>query len=196
MGSAQFVGNPEHGQHIAEAVCAACHGADGNSAEVQYPKLAEQNPVYLYSQLQAFKTGARRSAIMSGIVAPLSEADLADAASFYSRQTIRPDPVRDRHLAAIGQHIFFAGANQVPPCAMCHGKHGSGGTPMMMGQMGMMAEVPSLNGQHAAYIIGQLNLFASGQRQGRMMGMMMGRIAAGLSERDKKAVAEYLSGLP
>ena len=66
---------------------------------------------------------------------------------------------------------------------------------MMMGRMpmmGMMANVPSLNGQHAAYIVDQLNRFMSGERQA----MMMGRIAAALSETNKKAVAEYLSGLP
>ena len=59
------------------------------------------------------------------------------------------------------------------------------------GMMGMMANMPNLNGQHATYIIDQLNRFAAGQRQG----MMMNRIAAALTETDKKAVAEFLSGL-
>lgn len=65
----------------------------------------------------------------------------------------------------------------------------------MMGRMpmmGMMGSAPRLNGQHAAYIVDQLNRFASGERQA----MMMDRIAASLSNRDKNAVAEYLSGLP
>ena len=65
---------------------------------------------------------------------------------------------------------------------------------MGMGMMGrgMTGPVPSLNGQHAAYIIAQLNRFASGERSGTVMG----RIAASLSEADEKAVAAYLSGLP
>lgn len=144
---------------------------------------------------------------MSGIAAALSDADIADAASFYARQAIRPDPVKDKDLAAVGQRVFFAGASpgMTPPCAMCHGSVGQRGMPMMgrgmmgmmghgmmgHGMMGMMANMPNLNGQHATYIIDQLNRFAAGQRQG----MMMNRIAAALTETDKKAVAEFLSGL-
>ena len=60
----------------------------------------------------------------------------------------------------------------------------------MMGMMGSgMADVPNLNGQHAAYIVAQLNGFADGARQGTVMN----RIAAALSEADKMAVAEFLS---
>lgn len=65
---------------------------------------------------------------------------------------------------------------------------------MMMGMMGMMdmrASVPSLNGQHAAYIVDQLDRFASDRRSN----VMMARIAASLSETDKKAVAEYVASL-
>lgn len=193
-------GDPEHGKKIAEAKCTACHGADGNSADPQYPKLAGQNPTYLYSQLRAFKTGARSSDIMSGIVAALSDADAADVVSFYSQQAIRPDAVKDRDLSSAGERIFSSGAGygMAPPCAMCHGSATQRGMPMMgmMGRgmmgSGMMANVPNLNGQHGAYIIDQLNRFASGERHDRMME----RIAASLSEMDKKAVAEFLSGLP
>lgn len=63
---------------------------------------------------------------------------------------------------------------------------------MMMGMMSMMASVPSLNGQHATYIMDQLDRFASGRRQN----IMMARIAASLSEMEKTAVAEYVAGLP
>lgn len=198
--SGAAVGNPEQGERVAEVKCVACHQADGNSADPKIPKLAGQNPAYLYWQLWAYKTGARRSDIMSGIVATLSDSDMADAASFYSWQTIRPDPIKDRRLAAIGERIFFAGVGpgMAPPCAMCHGSPRQEGMPMMgmmrmmMPMMGMMADVPGLNGQHAAYIVDQLNQFASGERRATMMG----RIAAMLSETNKKAVAEYISGLP
>ena len=63
----------------------------------------------------------------------------------------------------------------------------------MMGMMGggMMGHVPNLNSQHAAYIIDQLNRFADGEREGSVMN----GIAAALSETDKRAVAEFLSGL-
>ena len=193
----QGVGDPQQGRATAEAKCASCHGADGNSADPKYPKLAGQDPAYLYWQLWAFRKGTRRSDIMAGIVAALSDSDMADAASFYSRQSRQPDTVKDERLAAVGERIFFAGAGpgMSPPCAMCHGAPGQRGMPMMMGHMqmmGMMANAPNLSGQHAAYIIDQLNRFASGERPA----MMMSRIAGTLSEPNKQAVAEYLSGLP
>ena len=111
--SAQFpgssAGDADKGQRALEANCATCHGADGNSPDPQYPKLAGQNQAYLYEQLWAFKRGARRSEVMSGIVASLSDTDMAYAANFYSRQPRKPDTVKDRRLAAIGERIFFAG---------------------------------------------------------------------------------------
>ena len=203
------VGDPAQGQRLAEAKCAVCHGADGNSPDPQYPKLAGQNPAYLYWQIWAFKTGTRRSDIMSGIAAALSDADAADAASFYGQQAIRPDPVKDRALASTGEHVFFAGASagMGPPCAMCHGSVGQRGMMGMMGRMPMMgmmghgmmgmmgsggmAHVPHLHGQHASYIIDQLHRFARGERQGTVMGP----IAAALRETEKQAVAEFLSSI-
>lgn len=196
------IGDPGQGKRVAEAKCAACHGIDGNSPDPQFPKLAAQNPAYLYRQLWAFKEGTRKSDVMSGIVASLSDTDMADAASFYSRQPRQPDTMKDVRLAAIGERVFF---NGMPSCAMCHGSGGRQGMPMMgmmghgmmghgmMGMMGSgMADVPSLNGQHAAYILDQLNRFARGERQGTVMN----RVAPTLSETNKRAVAEFLSGTP
>lgn len=196
-------GDPDRGRGIAEAKCASCHGADGNGADAQYPKLAGQNLAYLDGQLWAFKTGARRSDIMSAIVAGLPEADLVDAASFYARQMIRPDRVKDTALVSLGQDIVYRGiGGAVPACAMCH--NAGGGMSMMMGRMpmmgmmgggmmgrGMMADVPNLNGQHALYIVRQLDRFATGERPGTVMG----RIAKALSKTDRRAVADFLSGL-
>ena len=185
------VGNPQRGKEIAEAKCAACHGADGNSATPQFPKLAGQNAAYLYWQLWAFKRGARRSDVMSGIVAGLSDAEMADAASFYGERSIRPDTVTDKAEAARGRRIFLAGTATTPPCATCHAATGWRGRPMM-GMMGSRVYAPNLNGQHAAYTTQQLIRFATGERPSTVMG----RIAAGLSKSDMKAVAEYLAGVP
>ena len=38
-----------------QTVCAACHGADGNSSIALNPKLAGQHPEYLLNQLINFK---------------------------------------------------------------------------------------------------------------------------------------------
>ena len=191
-------GNAAQGGIVAEAKCAACHGADGNSSDPHVPKLAGQISDYLYAQLRAYRKGSRKSEIMSAIVADLSDADMATVASFYGRQSRKADVVNDAGSAAIGERLFVAG---MPSCAMCHGTFGRHSMPMghMMGRdmmghgmMGMMGSAPRLNGQHAAYVIDQLNLFASGERS---TPTMMRRIAAALSENERRAVAEYLSGL-
>jgi cytochrome c553 len=114
-------GDPARGKSIAESNCAACHGVNGNSPDPQFPKLAGQNPAYLYWQLWAFKKATRRSDVMPGIVATLSDAEMADAASFYGQQRRKPHTVKDRHLAAIGERVFFAG---MPACAMCRARPG------------------------------------------------------------------------
>lgn len=187
-------GNSARGRRIAQEKCAACHGADGNSPDPQFPKLAGQRPAYLYWQIQSFAHGNRRSEIMAASAGALSKADMADVARFFSRQSRTPDRMKDRRMVAVGERVFFSG---MPSCAMCHGSAGRQGMPMMGmmggGMMGSgMGNVPDLNGQHAAYIVGQLNRFTQGERQGTVMN----RIAAGLSDKNKQAVAEYLSSRP
>lgn len=198
-------GNADHGRTIAKARCSACHGPDGNSAladssGLQIPKLAGQKAAYLYAQLEAFKGGGRTSAVMKPSLAGLSDADLADAASYFAQQTVRPDSVTDPALAAAGEEIWLRGTLNVRPCAMCHASGGRGMMGGMMGRRGMMggrgmmgamAAVPRLNGQHAGYIRAQLHAFASGVRQNAIMDP----IAAALTPAQARAVAEYLSGL-
>jgi cytochrome c553 len=195
-----------NGRKLAETECAACHGIDGNSTDPQYPKLAGQNPYYIHLQLRAFKSGARKSDVMSGIASNLTENQIVELASYFSSQHVRSDAVRDPQLAAIGASVFRNHAAGVPPCIVCHGgrgygpgiRHGGmmgGRGGMMGGHMGMMmgspGVVPNLYGQHAAYIVQQLAAFAHGKRRSSVMGP----IAAAWHEQDHWAVAEYLSGL-
>jgi len=149
--------------------------------------------------------GDRQSDVMAKIAAALTDAGAADLASFYSQQAIHSDTVKDTSLAAVGERIFSAGIDStgVPACTACHGSPGQPQVPIigreMMGpgmmqdmpMMEMMSSAPNLNGQHAAYIIDQLNRFAARHRED----LVMDRIALLLRDADKKAVAEYLSGL-
>lgn len=180
---------------LAAKSCAACHGPGGNGTDPRFPKLAGQNPRYLAAQLWAFKTKARRSDVMAGFAAPLSASEITALARFYADQPIRPDPVKDDRLVERGRWVFFNGTEwpaRTPPCAQCHDRRF--GRPMggMMGSgmMGGGASAPNLYGQHARYIVGQLQQFARGQRPS----WMMGRIAADLTPQDSAAVAKYLSG--
>jgi cytochrome c553 len=187
-------GDVGRGRRLAANTCAACHGPDGNSTDPRYPKLAGQHASYLHRRLLAFRSGFRRSDVMVGVAAKLSDADMADLAAFFSQQARRRDAVGDRALAERGRQIFEGGFRPMgSACVMCHAAPGQGRTPMM----GMMGDTPVLNGQHAAYLVDQLHRFAAGERQASaMMGMMMERIAAALPETEARAVAEYLSGLP
>ncbi|MFO0254145.1 MAG: c-type cytochrome [Betaproteobacteria bacterium] len=77
--------NPAAGKEKSKS-CAACHGADGNSANGEFPRLAGQHYDYLLRTLQEYKSGERKNAIMNGIAASLSTRDMQDLAAFYSRQ--------------------------------------------------------------------------------------------------------------
>jgi cytochrome c553 len=178
-------------QQIAGQVCAACHAADGNSVAAANPKIAGQIPEYLHKQLADFKAQrgkkpVRESAIMAPMVANLSEADMKSLAAFYAGQQIKPAAASDKDLAALGQKIWRGGnaASGVPACAGCHGPSGAG----------MPAQYPRLSGQFAEYIAAQLKLFRDGGRANDPNGMMRG-VAARMTEREIRAVAEYAAGL-
>jgi cytochrome c553 len=178
-------------QQIAGQVCAACHAADGNSVAAANPKIAGQIPEYLHKQLADFKGQGgkkplRENAIMTPMVANLSDADMKGLAAFYAGQQIKPAPAADKELAALGQKLWRGGnaATGVPACAGCHGPAGAG----------IPAQYPRLSGQFAEYVAAQLRLFRDGARGNDPNGMMRG-VAARMTEREIRAVAEYAAGL-
>ena len=71
--------------------CAACHAADGNSTNAQYPRLAGQYHDYLARAMQEYKNGERKHAIMAGFVATLSDADIDKLARFYGDMPTKLD---------------------------------------------------------------------------------------------------------
>jgi len=83
--SAHAAGNPEAGRQKSQ-VCQSCHGADGNSTNPQFPRLAGQYPDYLVQALSEYKSGARKNPIMAGFAANLSERDMQDIASYFAEQ--------------------------------------------------------------------------------------------------------------
>lgn len=183
--------DPAKGQAIATQVCVACHSADGNSAAPANPKIAGQFPEYLHKQLlnfkpQAGKKAERENAVMSGMVANLSPDDMKNLAAYYASQKLKPAAAKDKTLAAAGQKLWRGGnaATGVPACAGCHGPDGSG----------IPAQYPRIAGQYAEYIEAQLKLFQTGQRANDANGMMRG-VAARMTEKEMKAVAEYAAGL-
>jgi cytochrome c553 len=83
MASPVFAGDAAAGKGKS-MMCAACHGAAGISAVPMYPNLAGQKAMYLTKQLKDFKSGKRNDATMKGMVASLSDADMADLAAYYA----------------------------------------------------------------------------------------------------------------
>jgi cbb3-type cytochrome c oxidase subunit III len=180
--TAAYVGNADQGK-AKSASCAACHGADGNSAAADYPKLAGQHATYLASTLTAYRDGSRANAIMAGMAATLSDDDITDLAAYYTTQTTSGGAV-DADLVARGEHLFRFGdsAKGVSACAACHGPTGAGIA---------SARFPSLKGQWAGYTETQLKAY----REGSRANAMMNGVAQNLSDADIRAVASYVGGL-
>src|SRR5204863_4783456 len=110
------------------AVCAACHGADGNSGIPTNPKLARQHPEYLVKQLQEFKNGKRPNPIMQGFASQLSDADMKNIAYWAGSQKAKAGFAKDKDLVTLGERIYRGGIadRQVAACAGCHSPNGAG----------------------------------------------------------------------
>ena len=121
-------GDPKAAETIVNQVCAGCHSVDGNSTAAANPSLAGLNSEYINKQLNDFKSGARKNAIMSGMVASLSQQDMLNLAAYFSAQQPKPGTSKDQQLALIGQKIYRGGVlgAGVPACASCHGPQGKG----------------------------------------------------------------------
>lgn len=179
------------GQAIASQVCAACHGADGNSAAPANPKLAGQIPEYLHKQLLNFKAGAngkaeRANPVMAGFAATLSADDVRNVSAYYAAQKPAPGAARNKDTVVIGQRLYRGGdaAKGIAACASCHGATGAG----------VPVQYPRLAGQHADYTEAQLKAFRAKERGNDPAGMMRS-IAAKMSDAEIRAVADYIAGL-
>ncbi len=166
------------------AACAACHGADGNSGSPANPKLAQQHPDYIVKQLQEYKSGKRANAVMSGMAATLSDADMKNIAAWLTTQKAKPGFAKDKELVSLGERIWRGGIadRNIAACAGCHSPNGAG----------IPAQYPRLSGQHADYTAAQLVAFRDGVRKNNLQ---MSQVAAKLNDREIKAVSDYVAGL-
>ncbi len=178
-------------KQTAETICAACHGADGNSALPENPKIAGQHADYLFKQLREFKgwngeAPMRENAVMSAMVAGLEEADMRALAEHYAAFELQPEPAKNVDTVELGQSIWRGGipSKGVPACAACHGPAGAG----------MPAQYPRLSGQFAQYTEAQMKAFRDGVRANDPA-QMMRAIALKMTDPEIKAVADYAAGL-
>ncbi len=180
-----FVPDPAKGQALS-ASCAACHGADGNSAIPLNPSLAQQHPAYIAKQLANFKSGARANAIMAGMAAALSPEDMAHIGAWFGSQKLRPAAARDTALVEKGRALYRGGdtSRGLPACSGCHSPNGAG----------IPAQYPRLAGQHPDYTVAQLKAWRSGERANDNAAMMRS-VAAKLTDAEIAALAEFLAAV-
>ncbi len=182
--------DPARGQQIASQICAACHGADGNSPAPANPRLAQQHPEYLYKQLldytvrQGQQRPVRENPIMSGFASQLSDEDKRNVSAWFASQSAQMDTARNKQTLDLGQRIWRAGIPEksVPACGGCHGPAGAG----------IPVQYPRLAAQHAQYVEATLKDFRQGVRRNNPA---MQEIAAKLSDAEMSAVADYVQGL-
>ena len=185
FGTAQAAGDAAAGKNKS-AVCAGCHGADGNSLVPTFPKLAGQHASYIAKQLADFKAGGRTDPTMSPQAALLDDQGVADVAAYFSSQKVAIGSA-NAEKAAAGKKLYQGGnsAKGISACMACHGPNGAGNPG---------AKYPSLQGQQSMYVVKQLQDFRSGTRSNDPA-KMMSSIAARMNDADINAVAEYIAGL-
>jgi cytochrome c553 len=187
VGVTHAAGDAKAGQTRA-AICAACHGLDGNSNSPEWPNLAGQHTSYIVKQLKAFKAGQRTNPVMAPQAQMLSDQDMEDVAAYFSAQKVKGSEA-DASKVALGQQIFQGGiaATKVTACLACHGPDGRGNP---------AANFPALHGQKAAYVVLQLQNYRNHSRTtDKEQGQMMQAEAGKLTDDQIKAVAAYIQGL-
>ncbi|HUK01743.1 MAG TPA: c-type cytochrome [Steroidobacteraceae bacterium] len=169
-------GNAAHGKAISYT-CLGCHGIKGyRNAYPNYsvPKLEGQHPEYIVAALQAYRSGDRSQMTMHSQASSLSDQDMADIAAFFAGTPLQAHP------ATAG-----ASASTVPAaaavCVACHGTDG----------VGIVAQYPTLSGQHQDYLARALADYKSGARKNLVMAGMV----TTLKDADIEVVAAYYAGL-
>lgn len=185
--AALAAGDAAAGEAMAKQLCAACHGADGNSAAPNFPSLAGQVPGYVADQLARFKSGERANDMMAGIAQPLTPEQMADLDAYFAAQEAKPGAVSDEELetAERGGRLYRGGyaPMNVAACISCHGPSGHG----------VPRRYPRVAGQKRDYLEQQLLAFKSGKRSS--YGDIMTSIAFRMSEQQIKDVSAYMHAL-
>ena len=155
------------------ALCTTCHGNKGVPTDPKtIPVIWGQEQSYLMKQLRDFRNGERPSAVMAPIAKGLAEGDLRKIAAYYAT---KPWPAR---RAAVKPPTAPKGLAQ---CQACHQPNFQGGMP-----------APRLAGLSYEYLAASMRAFANAQRTNNLD---MPKFMQALSERERNAIARYLSAL-
>jgi len=160
------------------ATCEACHGANGNSTQPQFPVLAGQTSRYLYLELRDFQEKRRVDPVMSPMAEGLTREEMRALADWFAAQKPAPVPFKvDTGKARLGK----AKADETL-CTMCH-----------LGGFAGQNEIPRVAGQHYDYIVKQLMDFKARRRTNDAGNMTS--VSSTLSDDDIRNLAQYIAGL-
>jgi cytochrome c553 len=134
------------------AMCAGCHGEDGNSSVPATPGLAGQHDTYLLTAIEAYQQGTRSEPMMQALTKALSRSQAEDIAYFYAAMV-------PRRASAPIEGDPLAGTALAVPCAGCHGVDGNSTDP----------KHPRLAGLSTAYLIASMNAYKDGSRKHDLM---------------------------
>lgn len=180
-------GNVSRGEEKA-AECAACHGPGGNSETPEWPKLAGLDEAYLIAQLRAYQSGARDDLMMAPMAEGLTDQDMRDLAAYFASQRMQlgGGTSNDKAALAEGERIYRSGvpARNVTACVTCHGPSGSGDP---------SAGFTRIGGQHAEYMVLQLQAYRDGYRTDPLG--LMDEVSRRMSDAEIRAVAAYIAQL-
>jgi cytochrome c553 len=164
-------------------LCSACHGPYGISTSPEFPILAAQRRGYLETQLETLRDKSRAEKpahdFMWGLAGGLDDATIDAIARYYAAQAPAPGKPGDPALIAKGKQVYETAQpdRYMPACATCHGADAQG-----------VRDFPRLAGQHAKYIVKQLQFIQQATRKSPVMHGMVGD----LTPADIDAVAAYV----
>lgn len=164
------------------SLCAACHGANGHSADPLTPVLAGQPSLYAATQLFLFREGRRDNAAMTAVAKTLTDDDLRGFSDFIGTLPAVPAPAPASPPDAAQMAKGKALAEQ-HKCVFCHGNDLAGGQ-----------QVPRIGGQHEEYLRASLRGFKSGSRPGYTQAMTAAM--SQVPEGDIDLLAWYVARFP
>lgn len=188
-------GDAERGK-AAAGTCVACHQADGmgmnNPNGESWPRLAGLPAAYIAKQLHDIKEGRRESPSMMPFANMLDDQQVADVAAYYAELEPWPE-LPTAYRAAdpndeaewLAERGDWSEDKMIPACSQCHGPNGQG----------VGASFPPLAGQHAGYIVSQLEAWRDGKRHNDPNDLMVG-VAERLDEAQIELIADYYATLP
>jgi len=158
--------------------CAACHGADGNSAIAGTPSIAAQPKIFLENYLVMTREGIRGTQVMQALLKGVPDKEIVGLSLYFSKLKAKiPDGKTDQTLFNKGKDI--ASKNR---CASCHEAsfHGK-------------EQMPRLAGQREEFLAEVMLQYRQNRRPGG--DTLMAASLYGIPEADFKALAHYFSRL-